>query len=348
MHDLIVGHVTESLTAEEFRLFLRLFHFSYLNSKSDLVLIFPSKLHNLDKVISEEIEFFLKSNSTQFVKLSKKEKELGESIWGKRWRTNFTNSDLNRSTESTQPSYNSKSAADKSSVNYTETASTQPSYGSVVSFVADELDPVNSLEGFLGHVSTSVRRWACYPMLLGRVKKYFKHIVLVDIKEVFLLGDPFIRVRTRSPEWVQLTTESTLASKHAIELVTRKRVNSALILGGARGVRRLANAMLTEIVRAATVTQHKRKNSVTESAIFNQLAGNEHLLKSANVNAFTESVPDVTSLSRISSNSGLDLGSGLGNYTVIRRGKGNLDVNAVIRKHICSLLEVNSSVYSDC
>lgn len=327
MYDLIVGHVTESLTTEDFRLFIRLFHFSNLYSISDLLLIFPSKLNNFEKVISEEIELFSKSNSTQLLKLNKKEKELGEPIWGKKSRTNYTDNELTQSTESEE---------------------TRPRYGSVVSFVADELDPENSLSGFLDHVEMGMRRWACYPMLLGRVRRNFKHIILVDVKEMFLLGDPLGRVQTRSPEWVQLTTESTLASKHGTELVTRKRVNSGLVLGGSRGVRRLANTMLTEIVRAATATQHKRRNSVTESAILNQLAGNDHVLKSANVNVYTESVPDVSSLGRISSNSGSGSGMGLGNYTAVRRGNGNLDVNAVIRKYICSLIKVNTSVYSEC
>lgn len=344
MHDLIVGHVTESLASEELRLFLRLFFFSNLNRKSDLVLIFPSKLNGFETVILEEIEFFSISKPTKVVKLSNKDKELGEPIWGKKSRGNYTVGELTRST---RPSNGSKG-------NYAVSESTRmgessrQSYGSVVSFVADELDPEKSLSGFLDHVTISIRRWACYPMLLGRVRKNFKRVVLVDVREVFLLGDPLGRVRTRSPEWVQLTTDTTVANKHGTELVTRKRVNSGLILGGARGVRRLASTMLTEIVRAATTTQHKRKNSVTESAILSQLAENEHVLKSANVNTFTESVPDVSSLDRISSNSNRGWPSGLGEFTAVRRGNSNIDVNSVIRKHICSLLQVNSSVYSDC
>lgn len=347
MNDLIVGHVLESVKSQELRLFLRLLHRSGLTSRSDLVLIFPSQSHSADfeTVIREENESFSelvhrnrKLNGTtkhsaasfdvtQFVKSSKKEKEWGEPIWGRRIRSNFSE--------------------------IGEAESTRLSYGSVVSFVVDELDPENSLSGFFDHVSMSLRRWACYPMLLGRVRRNFKHMMLVDVKEVLIVGDPLGRVRTRSPESVHLSTESITPSnnrhgkKNSVKTQSHseKPVNSAVIMGGARGVRRLANAMLTEIVRLTT--QQKRKNLVTESGLFNQLVGNEFILKNVNVNLFTsaESIPNESSLTRLNSSSGSSLS--LSNHTMIRRGNSNIDVTSTIEKLVC-LLEVDSSVYSDC
>ncbi|KAF7148716.1 hypothetical protein RHSIM_Rhsim03G0025000 [Rhododendron simsii] len=337
MNDLTVGHVTESVTEQELRLFLRLFYKSPLSSKSDLLFIFPSPSHSsaFRSVIFQETESFFKLvNRTQFFKppgstsfddgreFLNKEKEKGETIWGRGVRRD----------------------------NLTE--STRASYGSVVGFVVDELDPENSLSGFLDHVPMSMRRWACYPMLLGRVRRNFKHVVLVDVKEVLLLGDPLSRIRNRSPESVHLlsteaggahNTNKQHGKRNAAKTQSRKPVNSAVVMGGARGVRRLSNTMLTEIVRVTT--QHKKKNSVTESGLFNQLVGNEYILKNVNVVTSAESIPDLSSLTGLNSNSGSSLS--LSNYTMLRRGNSNSDSTSIIMKHVCGL-ELNSPVYSDC
>ncbi|KAK2976890.1 hypothetical protein RJ640_010813 [Escallonia rubra] len=247
MNDLLVCHVTESVTLQELRLFLRVLHRSGLTSKSDVVFVFPSSTSgSYNSAILEENDSFLKlvqkyhddvngsgSNDTsldsvasfdvtQFVKASKKEKERGETLWGRKFRSN--------------------SSGDG------EAELTRLSYGSVVSFEVDELDPENTLGGFLDHVPMSLRRWASYPMLLGRLRRNFKHVMLVDVKDVLLLGDPLGRVRNRSPESVWLSTPvQPTPSKHG----RKNSVNSAVIMGGNRGVRRLSSAMLTEIVRAA-------------------------------------------------------------------------------------------------
>ncbi|KAA8517110.1 hypothetical protein F0562_017403 [Nyssa sinensis] len=303
MNELIVAHVIESVTVQEFSLFLRLLHRSGLTSRSDLVFIFPSSSHSseFNVVIHEENESFLKlvrqhrqmnrtgPNSvasfdvTQFVKLTRKEKESGEPIWGRRIRSNYSEEvegELNRL-----------------------------SYGSVVGFEVDELDPENSLAGFLENAPMSLRIWACYPMLLGRVRRNFKHIMLVDVKEILVLGDPFSQVRNRSPESVYLSpvSDSTTPNnkhgkKNSAKTHSQNPVNPAIIVGGARGVRRLSNAMLTEIVRAAT--QHKRKNSVSESGIFNQLVGNQFILQNVKLIRSTESITDASSLTGLNSNSG--------------------------------------------
>lgn len=80
-------------------------------------------------------------------------------------------------------------------------------------------------------------------MLLGRVKRVFKNVMLVDVKNVVVINDPLTRVRNWSPESVLVyNSERTQYGR---------RVNSGIIMGGARGVRGLSNAMMIEIVRAA-------------------------------------------------------------------------------------------------
>ncbi|MBA0759771.1 hypothetical protein Gotri_022607, partial [Gossypium trilobum] len=183
-------------------------------------------------------------------------------------------------------------------------------------FDVNELDPENSLAGFLDHVPMSFRRWACYPMLLGRIRRNFKHITLVDVKSMMLLSDPLGRVRNRSPESVYLLTkESSTGGKHSKrnsdKTQSHLQVNSAILMGGARGIRRLANAMLTEIVRA-TMQHKKKKNSISESEILSQLVGNGYLLKNVDLITSTESIQEASSLMSSSSNSTAD-------YSIIQR-----------------------------
>ncbi|XP_075669799.1 uncharacterized protein LOC142639523 [Castanea sativa] len=192
-----------------------------------------------------------------------------------------------------------------------ETKSTRLSYGLVVGFESSKLDPENSLAEFLDHVPMSLRRWACYPVLLSRVRRNFKHVMLVDVKNSVLLRDPLGRVMNWSP---------VLHNKNSDKTQSHFLVNLAVIMGGARGVRRLSNSMLTEIVRAAM--QHKKKNSVTESAILSQLIASEFLLKNINLVTNTESIPETSSLIP-----GLNstFATSLSDYAIIQRGNGNYD-----------------------
>ncbi|KDP26063.1 hypothetical protein JCGZ_21096 [Jatropha curcas] len=343
MNDLVVAHVVEDTNEDEFKLFLRLLLRSGLFAKADVVFIFGSSSSSsrFDGLIKQETDSFLKLvhyykelNSTSrdsvsaslrfdvthFVKHGKK--EMGEPLWGKRTRVN----NFNESEES-------------------GSQLTRLSYGSVVGFEANELDPENSLAGFLDHVPMSLKRWACYPMLLGRVRRNFKHIMLVDVKALVLLNDPLGRVRNQSPELVYISTkqETSSSSKHSKRNMDKSQshtqVNSAILMGGARGIRRLSSAMLTEIARVAM--QHKaRKNLVTESAILSQLVSNGHILKNIELMTSSEPISEPSSVS--GSNS-----FWLVNYKIIQRGNANHDLNSIIMKHVCSC-EVDSSVYRDC
>ncbi|PHT80654.1 hypothetical protein T459_13669 [Capsicum annuum] len=270
MDALIVAHAVESATEFELMYFLRMLHRSGVSSKSDVLFVFPRKLSSFDKVIADENDSFSrllscygdkKKNSTsssssfditQFVISSRKERESGQPIWGR------------------------SSNKIKEGENVTD-ESIRLSYGSVVGFDVGELDPENSLFGFFSdHVPMVLRRWACYPMLLGRVRRNYKHIMLVDVKEHLLLGDSLSQLRTRTPQTVIITT---LPSKKRNS--EKKIANSGFVLGGTRGVRQLANAMLGEIVRG--VMQHKKRNLVSEPMMFNQLINNEYILKNVDL-----------------------------------------------------------------
>ncbi|KAL6337368.1 hypothetical protein AAG906_036682 [Vitis piasezkii] len=348
MNDLVVGHVTEDVTQDQFRMFLRALYRSSISAKTDVVLIFSSSSASseLGPVVQEETESFsrlvrrygeLNSTSeesgvtsfdvTQFLKFGKKEKERREPLWGRRIRSNY--SDPNREEgEEAEP--------------------TRLRYGSMVGFEAAELDPENSLAGFLDHVPMSLRRWACYPMILGRVRRNFKHMMLVDVKSFVLLGDPLVRVRSKSTEsvflWTNPETLTPKGRKNSDKTQNRQKlVNSEIIMGGTRGVRRLSNAMLIEIVRAAM--QRKGKSPFSESVLLNQLVSNGVLSKGVDLTISNESVPDSNSLAGVNSNSTSSLS--LSKYSVVQRGNSNRDLNQIIMKDICSST-LDSSVYSDC
>lgn len=352
MADLAVVHVAEDVGEEDLRLFLRLFHRSGVTAKSDSVFIFPSAAFSsrFGSVIREENESFLKLvrryrnlNSTasrraavgfdvtQFVK-SKEKKETEEPLWGKRVKRVSNESDGG------------------------EDELTRLSYGSVVSFDAAEIDPENSLSGFSDHIPMSLRRWACYPMLLGRVRRNFKHIMLIDAKSSLLLGDPLGRVRSKStesvilftkPEQIQFPSSSTKHGKKNSDKSNSRRhlVNPAVVIGGARGVRRLSNAALVEIAR--TLMQHKKKNSVSDSGVLSHLVNSEFLLKNVKVITAAESIPEASSLAGFDSDSVGSL-SAPENAIFQRGNNGNFrEINSIIMKKICSS-EMDSSVYSGC
>ncbi|KAF2289391.1 hypothetical protein GH714_035762 [Hevea brasiliensis] len=313
MSDLVVAHVVEDTDEDEFRLFLRLLHRSGLTARADLVFLFGSS-----------------SSESRFEVSEAWKTGNGESVWGKGIRVKNSND------------------SDES-----EGELTQLSYGSVVGFEVSELNPENSLAGFLDHLPMSLRRWACYPMLLGRVRRYFKHIMLVDVKKLLLLIDPLGRFRNRRPESVYMSTkqETTSSTKHgkrrnnnnknknSDKSQSHYQVNSAILMGGTRGIRRFSNTMLTEIVRVSM--RHRKGKSITESAILSQLAGNEHILKNVDLIKLTEPIPVASELSELNSTGQGD------NYRIIQRDNGNHDLNSIIMKHICSC-EVDSRVYRDC
>nr|KYP73659.1 hypothetical protein KK1_006306 [Cajanus cajan] len=327
MNDIVVCHVTPDTTHHDFTLFLRLLHRSTLTSKSDVVFIFPSSstrstlapiLHQENNSFLQLVNLHAELNSTRFTKSSGssfnvtkffKVSKTGDPVWGKKIR-----------------SANNSGSGDEL---------TRLSYGSVLSFDANELDPENSLAGFLNRVPLSLRRWACYSMLLGRVRRNFKHVMLVDVKSVVVLNDPLGRVRNRSPDSVYVFP-SGKHGRNSERTQSPRLVNPAILMGGARGIRRVSNAMLVAIVRAAM--QHKRKNSVSDSVILSQLMRNGFALRSVELIVSSESIPEA---SRNSAGT-----TSFSDYLIVQRGN-NYDLNSILKKQICSSV-MDSFVYSDC
>ncbi|KAL8258624.1 hypothetical protein R6Q59_026577 [Mikania micrantha] len=336
MNKLVICHVSELVTMKELKLFLRGFHRSGLASKSDLLFIFDSisTIDSFDGLIRDENDLFLNLvhryaselgnrskvvdfpvsfDVTRFL-ISGEAPENKEPIWGRQSKnTNLSLSNGGVETES------------------------RVSYGSVVGFGIGELDPENSLSGFLNSVPMNLRRWASYPMILGRVRRKFKHVMLVDVKELLLLGDPLNRVRNPTPESIFLFSTQLPKPHRKTSKSRRKIINPSLIIGGERGVRRLSAAMLTEIVRSTTRQHHNRKNPITESALLSQLAANEFLQKSIRFVEPNESIRDLGSLG------GVDIA----NHTVVGCGNSNFDIGGVIMMHICSF-SIESSIYDEC
>ncbi|XP_010554827.1 PREDICTED: uncharacterized protein LOC104824440 [Tarenaya hassleriana] len=340
MHDLIIAHVGSESTEDDVRLFLRLMHRSGVTSRCDVVFFFTSasSASSFGGVIEEENDSFLRlvgvrrnSNSTnpvdsvwgfdvtRFVKNHKK-KETAEPIWGKK-------SGVHR-------------VGNEPALNKSDTIVL--SHGSVVGFDVGELDPENTLSGFMDHVPMSLRRWACYPMLLGRIRHNFKHVMLVNAETSLFLGDPLTRVRNRSPDSVFVFSKQSM--KNSDRTQPNSVVNPAILMGGAKGIRELSNAMLTGIVRAAM--QHKKKNSVSETVVLSQLVENVHMTKSFRVVTTNESVPEASSLAELRTRN--SAASSVKGHDIIQRSNDNhADVSTVIRRHICSS-ELDSSVYMDC
>ncbi|KAG5399747.1 hypothetical protein IGI04_014354 [Brassica rapa subsp. trilocularis] len=316
MHDLIVAHIPSDTTEDDLRLFVRLLHRSGVTSRSDVVLLFNSQRFN--KLIEEEnisfsklVNLYRNSNQTET-----------DSVWGFNL-TRFTKNQLTKK-DTSEPIWGKKTHR----ANNNE--SDELTHGSVVGFDVAELDPENSLSGFMDHVPVALRRWACYPMLLGRLRRSFKHVMLVDAKISLILGDPLTRVRNRSPESVLFFS----ASKHS-----SNKINPAVIIGGAKGIRRLSSAMHTEIVRAMMQQQqqHKRKSSVSESGVLSQLVGNVHMRKGFEVVGPSEVIAEASSTRNSAALS-------LKSRDIVQRGNSNhFDITATIMKRICSS-ELDSSV----
>ncbi|XP_010427612.1 PREDICTED: uncharacterized protein LOC104712410 [Camelina sativa] len=345
MQGLIVAHLASDATDDDLRLFMRLLHRSGVISKSDVVLLFNSPSSRFAGLIEEENDSFLKLVDVH--RSSNSSTNQTDSVWGFNL-TKFMKK-TSSSSSSPEPIWGKKThrASNDSSLINNSTESSELTHGSVVGFDVTELDPENSLSGFMDHVPISLRRWACYPMLLGRVRRNFKHVMLVDAKTSLFLGDPFTRIRNRSPESVLFFSSKHSSSKKSSD------VNPAILVGGAKGIRRLSSSMHTEIVRAAMQQQqhkNKKKSSVTDSVVLSQLVGNVHMVKNFEVVTSESAVPEASSLAELRTRN--SAASSIKNHDIIQRGNANGNGNSnhitdIIMKRICSC-ELDSSVYNYC
>lgn len=79
------------------------------------------------------------------------------------------------------------------------------SWGSVVSFDIQELDPQDALQGFFDTPPVQLRRWVCYDMLLGMIKSRYKNVLISQVKGVYVLGDALSA--TRKKQTLYITAE---------------------------------------------------------------------------------------------------------------------------------------------
>ncbi|KAG9459615.1 hypothetical protein H6P81_004123 [Aristolochia fimbriata] len=229
MSELVVAHVSEDSQSDHLRWFLRTLHRSGATARADVVFLFPQLTPQLKSVILQENEYFAKllgRNSSNPAKVSS------------------FNSTLFRNKPNGQPLWGGRGGDE-------EGGSEGLSWGSVVGFESGELDPEDTLAGFLDKVPIQLRRWACYRMLLGRVRRNFKHVMLIKVKDAVVTGDAFARIRNRK------SGDTVWVADH-------------VVLGGTRAARHLSDVVLTEIVRASM--QRKGKTPHHDSQILSHLA----------------------------------------------------------------------------
>ncbi|KAJ8622710.1 hypothetical protein MRB53_031239 [Persea americana] len=342
MTELLVAHLTENTTEDDFRLFLRTLHRSGLTARADVVFIFPSSPtssslhfstiiqqedHSFNKLLLHHTKNNTTKPSTPFPSVTHfnpslfKNNRSGEPLWGYRNHSNSTNGEKD------------------------ELGGL--SWGSVVGFEASELDPEDSLAGFLDRASMQLRRWACYQMLLGRLRRNFKQVLLVDVNNIWVVGDVFSRVRTRSSEtmhlWIQPDEKS---NKDRNFKDSKLSATAAIVMGGIRSVRRLSNAVLMEIVRVAT--QRKSKNRISDSAILTHLLWNTSLAKKVKI--ALQSLPNPNPI--LPGNNAFGFSSERDFFA--RRGDFDGNLTALLVREICSssssssFSSVDSFVYRDC
>eukprot|EP00250_Pteridium_aquilinum_P003668 c13978_g1_i1 orf=142-1947(-) len=234
MSDLVVAHITESTQLEDLRMFLRTLYRSGVIARADMVFLFDSNALPVSMVdiICEENHNFHKLLHVLFS--------------GDEHSHNVANSSFSTSSSSTSlppltthvfsnasisPFNAYKKASTENEATNTQTFwgcanlsrgnrsdnEAQLGWGSVVGFSALELNPDDTLEGFLDHPPLTLRRWACYQMLLGMVRHRFKHILLTDVSGVAILGDPFAMVRRKQGLYLSLEDRAWGAS-NAMEL----------------------------------------------------------------------------------------------------------------------------------
>ncbi|KAH7296997.1 hypothetical protein KP509_26G048200 [Ceratopteris richardii] len=201
MSELVIAHISEATQPEELRVFLRTTYRSGVFARADVVFLFsPNALStSMVNVIYEEHYSFRKilfmasenlydhnsdnsSGAATFMFPS-----AGSMISSFNLAAYRRNDSENVS--SSQPFWGSYST------DYFQFSKTQLAeafrWGSVVGFDTSDLNAEDALQGFFDHPPVMLRRWPCYQMLLGMVRRRFKHVLLVDVGSVVFLGDPF-------------------------------------------------------------------------------------------------------------------------------------------------------------
>lgn len=407
MNELVVGHIQEETSENNIRWFLRTLHRSGATARADVVIIFPWSPvpPQILGIIEEENKNFMKlfsslirEASVQQTKasLNISDVELSKQVLASsrivvnRGGGEFSGARLNSSCRicgfnaaafkkaalerrmsgveggANEPLWGLNNGTQKTG---SEETFFEPVWGSIVGFEVAELNPDDALLGFLDQPPMGLRRWACYQMLLGKVRHKFKHVLLTDVKGVLVLGDAMAVVRKKSGLYLSLQ-DRTWSEEWGLNFTKGKKsifkevygnelwsslekkeremrlVNSGVILGGIQPVRRLANAMMTEIVKVAL--QRKSRNPFPDGVLLTYLLQKSSVLgKKVMEHLHLVENPDsvVHSLEK-SKQKDLFFKKKSSPYTILH-GYVDMNVTATVRDDICSS-PADSVVYGDC
>lgn len=62
-------------------------------------------------------------------------------------------------------------------------------YGSIVGFDMQELDPADAMRAFINEPPAELRRWVCYQILLGILRQKYRHVMLSEVRGLLVLKD---------------------------------------------------------------------------------------------------------------------------------------------------------------
>ncbi|KAH7444444.1 hypothetical protein KP509_02G078500 [Ceratopteris richardii] len=275
MNELVVAHVTETTSLRDMRMFLRTLYRSGIASRADIVFLFPwnSLPFSMVDVITQEYRYFDKlahkflkdhtkvpiyegnSSSSSLVTSSTASKMpvISSSFGVITSRRDLTLSpfrgikrlDLEEDSRNIALPFWGTRNSNPSKPNQTEGISNLHHYGSIVGFGVSELNPDNALQGFINHPPLALRRWACYQMLLGMVRRKFKHVLLTDVSGVVMLRDPFniigkrrsgLYVTLEDRAWGSSFTQELGTSLNALDMEVGIQSNDAIVLHSATNV----------------------------------------------------------------------------------------------------------------
>lgn len=342
MSELLVAHLVENTTTRDLRLFLRTLHRSGMTARVDVVLLFPWRplpAAMLDVIREEEESFhkLLTSSSRplvvgaeayrQSIKLSdmstlSNPDNIGTtaaipaapssaniSVFNaaafRKWSAADTAmSKTSRSGRSVWGNPRAARVGEGSTAEAEEDDGS--SYGAIVGFDIQELDPADAMRAFINEPPAALRRWICYQILLGMVRQKYRHVMLSEVKGVLILKDMLAPLKKKDiglyvfakdrrwdenenenhhvPQLLQHGGQQKLPGLmeqvygkqvwDSLEKEEKRRLrvlSSGVMMGGMRSVRSLASAMATEVVRVAILRKSAQQFLINDEAILSYL-----------------------------------------------------------------------------
>lgn len=283
MSELIVAHLSEETSPNQLRLFIRTLFRGGAMARADLVVLFPSSPpESHASVIQEEIESFRQLVSDRFAaELPVKDRRKSLSAFNFDAYKHLAN-DSDKESRSLWGSSQKQGVLGASSTvafpagetaGGVVPAARAVAWGSVVGFEAAELNPEDALSGFIDAAGMQTRRWACYEMLLGKVRRRFRHVLAVGVEATLVLGDPLAATRKRNAPYLLLAyqEEGRRRRRRAGEESKKRRVaaSSAAFAGSLKRARELSAAMSVGIVRMAL--ERRSRAAFHDSAVLSRV-----------------------------------------------------------------------------